>query len=45
MGIWWFQHILGMFFIMTVHDVMKGESSNTTEYCKKYDIFASPDCW
>lgn len=30
---------------MTVHDLMKGESSNTAEYCAKYGFLASPGCW
>jgi hypothetical protein len=36
---------VGMLFIMTVHDVMTGESSNTAEYCAKYGFLASPGCW
>jgi hypothetical protein len=36
---------VGILFIMTVHDVMKSESSNTAEYCKKYGFLASPGCW
>ena len=36
---------VGILFIMTVHDVMTGESSNTAEYCAKYGFLASPDCW
>jgi hypothetical protein len=36
---------VGVLFFMTIHDVMTGESSNTAEYCAKYRIFASPDCW
>jgi hypothetical protein len=32
-------------FFMTVHDTMTGISSNTTEYCAKYGLLASPDCW
>lgn len=32
-------------FIMTIHDVITGESLTTTEYCKKYGFLASPDCW
>ena len=31
--------------IMTVHDLMTGESSNTAEYCTKYGFLASPGCW
>ena len=34
-----------IFFFMTVHDIMTGESSNTAEYCAKYGFLASPDCW
>jgi hypothetical protein len=30
---------------MTVHDLMTGESSNTAEYCAKYGLLASPECW
>jgi hypothetical protein len=30
---------------MIVHDLMTGESSNTTEYCAKYGFLASPGCW
>ena len=36
---------IGMLLIMTVHDLMTGESSTTAEYCAKYGIFASLDCW
>ena len=36
---------VGMLFIMTVHDVMTGESSTTAEYCAKYGFLASPGCW
>jgi hypothetical protein len=36
---------IAMLAIITVHDMMTGESSNTVEYCAKYGIFASPDCW
>jgi hypothetical protein len=36
---------VSMLVILTVHDIMTGESSNTAEYCTKYGIFASPDCW
>ena len=40
----------GIFFIsmlvfIVVHDMLTGESSTTTEYCAKYGILASPDCW
>ena len=30
---------------MTVHDLLTGESSNTSEYCTKYGFLASPECW
>ena len=36
---------VGILFIITVHDIMTGESFNTAEYCKKYGFLASPDCW
>jgi hypothetical protein len=36
---------IAMLFFITVHDLMTGESSNTAEYCAKYGLFASPDCW
>ena len=36
---------VGILLIMTVHDVMTGESSHTAEYCAKYGFLASPDCW
>ena len=36
---------IGTLFIMIVHDLMTGESSNTAEYCVKYGLLASPDCW
>jgi hypothetical protein len=32
-------------FIMLVHDLMTGESSETAEYCAKYGFLASPECW
>lgn len=32
-------------FIMLVHDLMTGESSQTAEYCAKYGFLASPECW
>jgi hypothetical protein len=41
----------GIFFIamlvfMVVHDLMTGASSETSaEYCAKYSVLASPDCW
>jgi len=35
---------VGILFIMTVHDLMTSESSNTAEYCAKYGLLASPDC-
>lgn len=36
---------VSMLAIMTVYDIMTGESSNTAEYCTKYGFLASPDCW
>jgi hypothetical protein len=41
----------GIFFIamlvfMVVHDLMTGASSETSaEYCAKYSVLASPNCW
>jgi hypothetical protein len=35
-----------MLFFMVVHDLMTGASSETSaEYCAKYSVLASPDCW
>ena len=34
-----------MLFFMVVHDVLTGESSQTSEYCAKYGFLASPECW
>jgi hypothetical protein len=36
---------VSVLFIITVHDLMTGESSTTAEYCAKYGFLASPDCW
>lgn len=36
---------VSMLAIMTVYDIMTGESSNTAEYCTKYGFLASQDCW
>jgi hypothetical protein len=36
---------VAMLTIITVHDIMTGESSNTAEYYTKYGIFASTACW
>jgi hypothetical protein len=36
---------IGMLIFMTVHDLITGESSNTSEYCAKYELLASPGCW
>ena len=36
---------IAMLVIMTVHDTLTGESSNTAEYCAKYGFLASPGCW
>jgi len=35
-----------MLVFMVVHDLMTGASSETSaEYCAKYSVLASPDCW
>jgi hypothetical protein len=36
---------IGVLFFMTVHDLMKGESSINSEYCAKYGFLSSPGCW
>ena len=37
---------IGMLIFIIVHDAMTGASSETSaEYCAKYSVFASPDCW
>jgi hypothetical protein len=36
---------IAMLVIMTVHDIMIGQSSQTAEYCAKYGFLASPGCW
>jgi hypothetical protein len=36
---------IGMLVVIAVHDIMTGESSNTSEYCAKYGFLASPGCW
>jgi hypothetical protein len=36
---------IAMLVVITVHDTMTGESSNTAEYCAKYGFLASPGCW
>ncbi len=36
---------IGMLVIMTIHDTLTGESSNTAEYCAKYGSLASSRCW
>ena len=35
---------IAMLFFVVVHDVLTGESSQTSEYCAKYGILASPAC-
>ncbi|HET9806313.1 MAG TPA: hypothetical protein VFP49_05355 [Nitrososphaeraceae archaeon] len=35
---------IGMLVIMTIHDTLTGESSNTAEYCAKYGSLASSRC-
>ena len=32
-------------FVVLVHDLLTGESSQTSEYCAKYRFLASPECW
>ena len=37
---------IGMLVFITVHDLMTGASSQTSaEYCAKYSVLSSPDCW
>ena len=36
---------IAMLFFMIVHDTFTGSSSQTVEYCARYGILASPDCW
>jgi hypothetical protein len=37
---------IGMLILIIVHDAMTGASSETSaEYCAKYSVLASPDCW
>ncbi|MGI0052131.1 MAG: hypothetical protein ACRD8K_10380 [Nitrososphaeraceae archaeon] len=36
---------IAMLFFMVVHDTFTGSSSQTIEYCAKYGILATPDCW
>ena len=36
---------IAMLVFMLAHDTVTGTSSQTTEYCAKYGIFASPACW
>jgi hypothetical protein len=36
---------IAMLFFIVVHDIFTGSSSQTVEYCAKYGILASPDCW
>jgi hypothetical protein len=36
---------IAMLVIMTVHDTMTGQSSQTAEYCSKYGFLSSPSCW
>jgi hypothetical protein len=37
--------LIAMLVIITVHDTMTGQSSQTAEYCAKYGFLASPGCW
>ena len=36
---------IAMLFFIVVHDIFTSSSSQTVEYCVKYGILASPDCW
>ena len=36
---------IAMLFFVLVHDLLTGESSQTSEYCSKYGLLASPECW
>ena len=36
---------IAMLVVMLAHDTVTGTSSQTTEYCAKYGILASPACW
>jgi hypothetical protein len=36
---------IAMLGIMLTYDTVTGTSSQTTEYCAKYSIIASPACW
>ena len=36
---------IAMLFFVLVHDMLTGESSQTSEYCTKYRFLASPECW
>ena len=36
---------IAMLFFVIVHDLLTGESSQTSEYCAKYGFLASPECW
>ena len=36
---------IAMLFFVLVHDLLTGESSQTSEYCAKYGFLASPECW
>jgi hypothetical protein len=36
---------IAMLFFVLVHDLLTGESSQTSEYCSKYGFLASPECW
>ena len=36
---------IAMLFFVLVHDLLTGESTQTSEYCSKYGFLASPECW
>jgi hypothetical protein len=36
---------IALLVLMLAHDTATGTSSQTTEYCAKYGLLASPACW
>jgi hypothetical protein len=36
---------IAILFFVLVHDLLTGESSQTSEYCAQYGFLASPECW
>jgi len=35
----------GLLFFIVIHYTLTDESSTTVEYCVKYGVLASTDCW